>query len=354
MEISVISFTAYGINLSIKLKEELKDDCVMLFTKCSKRMAPKGDTQILNVAEHCHDWAKQQMAEQRVLVFIGACGIAVRAIAPYVENKLYDSPVLVMDETGKFVIPILSGHVGGANELALRIAQKLGCTPVITTATDLRKQFAVDVFAKKNGLTIVNKNGIVKVSSKVLAGEKMTLSIEPDFFDYEGQLPSGIVVVPYPPTEKVDIVITSEKEIGAALLHLTPQKYVVGMGCKKEKDAESIEAYISETLDDLGLSLSQVSALTSIDVKKEEHCFLQWSKKYRLPFITYTPEELGQVEGAFNESLFVKEQIGVGNVCERAAMRYCEGEGKLIFKKHAKDGMTIAIAERKWRIKFNG
>lgn len=105
------------------------------------------------------------------MIFIGACGIAVRAIASSVNNKLKDSPVIVIDELGQFVIPILSGHVGGANELAILLAALMNATPVITTATDINNKFAVDVFAKKCRLAIVNKDGIAGVSSKVLAGK---------------------------------------------------------------------------------------------------------------------------------------------------------------------------------------
>lgn len=95
----------------------------------------------------------------------------MRAIASSVNNKLKDSPVIVIDELGKFVIPILSGHMGGANELAVLLAELMNATPVITTATDINNKFAVDVFAKKCRLAIVNKDGIAKVSSKVLAGK---------------------------------------------------------------------------------------------------------------------------------------------------------------------------------------
>lgn len=353
MEISIISFTECGIDLSIKIKKVLKGDWVMLFTKCSHRKQTEDNKEVLNVTEGCNEWAKKQMEQQRVLVFIGACGIAVRAIAPYVQNKLYDSPVLVMDENGGFVIPILSGHVGGANEIAMILADKLSCIPVITTATDIRKQFAVDVFAKKNNLSIINKGGIVKVSSKVLAKEEIKLSIEPEFAEYEGTLPKCFVNVSYPPAEEVDILITSEKEIGKALLTLEPQRYVIGMGCKKGKEYEAIERYILDTIEDLGISISEIGALVSVDVKKEEDCFLQWSKKYRIPFVTYSAEELEKLDGEFNESPFVKKQIGVGNVCERAALRYCDGNGNMVYEKHAKEGMTIAIAKRKWRIQFD-
>lgn len=106
------------------------------------------DADTICVRNSLSAWAGEQMAARHALIFIGACGIAVRAIAPWIMDKLHDSPVLVADEMGKYVIPLLSGHVGGANELAVRLAGALGAIPVITTATDLHDSFAVDIFAK--------------------------------------------------------------------------------------------------------------------------------------------------------------------------------------------------------------
>lgn len=125
------------------------------------------------VQESVSVWAGEQMAAHHALVFVGACGIAVRAIAPWITDKLHDSPVLVMDEQGQYVIPLLSGHVGGANELAVRLAGELGAVPVITTATDLHGSFAVDLFAKRNDLWIHNREGIARVSAKYWQARKL-------------------------------------------------------------------------------------------------------------------------------------------------------------------------------------
>ena len=105
--------------------------------------------------ESLEEWTRRAFHEKSALVFVGAMGIAVRTIAPLVKNKLEDRPVLVVDEMGMHVIPVLSGHVGAANELAGRIAVTIGAEPVITTATDLNNRFAIDVFACKNHLMII-------------------------------------------------------------------------------------------------------------------------------------------------------------------------------------------------------
>lgn len=335
--ISVISFTENGRCLAREVQNCFKEWDIHCFTQ--EEIKEQGLAR----------WTKEQMGQRNTLLFIGACGIAVRAIAPNLVNKLQDSAVLVMDEKGNYVIPILSGHVGGANELARMLAKRIGAVPVITTATDINGKFAVDVFAKKNGLWIQNKEGIAKVSSKVLRGERITLSVEEGRI-INTKLPDEIEVVLYPPEEPVDVLITADSIVCDALLTLKPKEYVLGMGCKKGKEEEKIRKFISKVLDREGIFEEQIYALSSVEQKAEERGFLGWSRKERIPFVTYSAEELNQVEGSFTGSDFVKRTIGVDNVCERAALRACENGGTLIVKKEAEDGMTLAIAKRDWRI----
>ncbi|MGN0349308.1 MAG: cobalt-precorrin 5A hydrolase [Roseburia sp.] len=361
MKLCIISFTKNGMRLSEKVAEEIKRADVTipsqqietaLFTKCKECMETEKEG-ISFAEKSIGEWTKEQMKKRNALLFIGACGIAVRAIAPNIADKLHDSPVLVMDERGKYVIPILSGHIGGANELAVFIAKKTGAEPVITTATDINGAFAVDVFAKKNRLFVVNKDGIAKVSSKVLSGQTITLSIESGHYAKDCRLPKGIQLVEYPPMRQVDLVISSEKREFEAMLLLRPMEYVIGMGCKRGKPEEKIEGFIREHLEKFGILPDQVAGLASIDVKKDERGLLAWSRKEKIPFVTYTAEELSRVNGDFRRSDFVKEKVGVDNVCERAALKMCEPEGQLVYQKCAKDGMTIAIARREWSVNFD-
>lgn len=353
--LSIISFTEKGAHLSLKLLDMLSEEGenVWLYTKCSKYRDGSINKRLRYVYSNTDEWAKVQMSAKNGLLFIGACGIAVRAIAPWVVNKLYDSPVLVMDELGTYVIPILSGHVGGANEIAVKIAEMTGSIPVITTATDLNKSFAVDIFAKKNYLYIENKNGIAKVSSKVLRGEKINIAIESHGYGHDSRFANQIKIVDFPPKQPVDVIITTGNCGYNADLVLRPREYVLGMGCKRDKEPEKIAGYIDQTLTALGISKNQVYAICSIDKKRDEAGFLQWSSLERIPFITYSAEELEDVEGDFEVSQFVKSQVGVDNVCERAALKGCGEGGELVYRKHASDGMTIAVAKRDWRVSFD-
>lgn len=306
------------------------------------------------------EWTGAQMAAHRTLVFIGACGIAVRAIAPWITDKLHDSPVIVMDEQGQHVIPLLSGHVGGANELALRLSEAIGAIPVITTATDLHGSFAVDLFAKKNDLWIYNKEGIAKVSAKVLAGSEITMCVRTGHLETCENLPDGIRLCEYPPEEPVDVLVTEnhsvsdtvERDSLKAQLILHPKKYVLGVGCKKETDSAKLEDYLQSILEQQGISIEEIAALASIDVKKDEACLLKFSEKHRIPFRTYSAQKLQAVPGEFHGSAFVKNTVGVDNVCERAAICAAGDGGRLMLSKQVNDGMTVAIVEKIWKVAF--
>ena len=358
MKLSIISFTENGVLLSEKIAKLWEQSEYTLYTKCKNCNTINQGVRF--VSQGISEWVKEQFQERSALLFIGACGIAVRAIAPHIKDKLQDSPVLVMDEKGEYVIPLLSGHVGGANQLAVSIAKKTGAKPVITTATDLNNKFAIDMFAKKNRLNIENKEGIAKVSSKILAGKKITISIEQGhwvkentLFEKENTLPQNIDLVEYPPLQKADVVITSEDKEFETNLLLRPKEYVIGIGCKKGKESEKINRFIRNHLIKNGISPEQIFGMASIDVKTKEPALIDFSKKENIPFFTYTAEELMCVEGVFHKSEFVKKQVGVDNVCERAAMKLCEPKGKLIYEKQAEDGMTIAIAKREWSVSFD-
>ena len=353
MRLSIISFTENGKCLSESIAELLDMEFeVGLYTKCESNINDAAHSNILFVKTSVRDWTKERMQEKNALLFIGACGIAVRAVSPFLTDKLHDVPVLVMDEKGKYIIPILSGHMGGANDLAYHIAEKTGAAPVITTATDINKKFAVDVFAKSNNFHIVNKDGIVKVSSKVLEGEKITMSVEAGHEIIGGE--TGIRFVPYPPAGSVDVVITTKDDLFDVSLLLKPREYIIGIGCKRGKNVNEIDYFISKMIKGMGISIMQIFALSSISQKRDEQGIIEWCRKEGIPFLTYTAEELQGVNGNFTESLFVKDQVGVDNVCERAAVKACGENGKLLVSKVTENGMTIAIARREWKVCFDG
>lgn len=300
-----------------------------------------------------NDWAREMFASMDALIFIGATGIAVRAIAPFVQDKFYDPAVLVMDELGQFCIPLLSGHVGGANELAETISRLIGSQAVITTATDVNHQFAVDVFARKNGLKIADRELAKEISAELLTGRKVGFFTD---FLWNGTLPKGLCEGQFC-DRNIQITINTdslkdrsetcsrEKDI----LRLVPPVIILGIGCRKGTPAGHIQAAIHQLLKEQNLHPLSIAAIATIDLKKEEPGLLAAAEVLQIPVICYSSEELAAVPGDFTESAFVKQITGVGNVCERAALKAArERGGYLVCHKTVYDGVTVAAARIPW------
>ena len=276
---------------------------------------------------------KEAFFKKQPLLFIGAVGIAVRTISPFVEDKLKDPPVVAMDQSGQFAIPILSGHMGGANELAVDLANAIGAVPVITTATDLKGAFSPDLFAKERGLSVVNREGIAKISTKALEKKAITLCIKK-----------------YPPNEPVDIIVSDDyKDDRLGTLALRYNKrghYVLGIGCKKGKSKDEILSFLQRVLSQNGIARDEIRAIATIDIKKEEPGILAISKEWSLPLLAFDAGLLNEAKGDFSGSDFVKQTTGTDNVCERAAVLGAGSMAELVVKKQAFNGITIAVAKK--------
>lgn len=320
MKLELISFTQRGNELAQQLAEAL-----------SRRGHQAACTRDGLKAEA---WAARAFSRSDGLIFVGAAGIAVRAIAPYLRHKSSDPAVVVVDEKGTFVIPILSGHLGGANDLAREIAALIGAVPVITTATDVNGVFAVDQWARRQGLMVRNPEGILPVSSRLLAGETV------GFFSawpISGELPHGL----YPVSrEDAQVVLDLHRPAGEALW-LCPKKVRVGMGCRRGTPTTALRTLLKEVFAQEGIPQRAVSALCTIDLKKDERGLQELAGELGVPLTTYSAQELAQIPGDFTPSPFVEQITGVDNVCERAALA---SGGSLLRKKTARDGVTVALA----------
>ncbi|MDO4305653.1 MAG: cobalt-precorrin 5A hydrolase [Eubacteriales bacterium] len=307
-------------------------------------------------------WTEKQFQEADAIVFIGACGIAVRSIAPFVKSKKTDPAVLVIDECGNFVISLLSGHLGGANELAHTAAGILHAQPVVTTATDLHSCFAVDVFARQNGCGIFHMKAAKEVSAALLAGERVGFYSP---YPFEGALPNGLVPcdskgkclpengVSGVSQPKIGIAVTIYKEElpFPSTVQVVPKTVVLGMGCKKGREADAVYEAAENCIKNAGIYREAVSSIASVDLKKDEPGMLSLSEIWKIPFVTFTGEELAAVPGEFTPSSFVRQVTGVDNICERSAV-LASGQGRLIQKKTSGCGVTTALAVRDWRIRF--
>lgn len=301
-------------------------------------------------AERCKngglaEWTRGHFASDEALLFIGSVGLSVRAISPHIKNKTVDPAVIVVDELGTYSISLLSGHLGGANELAVEIARLLGAIPVITTATDIRSVFAVDTWAKRQGLVITNPERIKWVSSRLLAGETVKLKSR---FPIEGKLPESIELTDGPS----DILITYRTRGKAEALRLVPPVVTLGIGCKKGMDVESIEAAFLMVLAKANCHPAAVKRVCSIDLKANETGIWEFCRRHALPYRTFSAEELAAVPGRFNGSAFVKSVTGVDNVCERSAVLGSGKDARLLTEKDAGNGITMALAIEPYSLRF--
>ena len=329
MKVSIIAFTDNGMEIAYKLSNSLSEANDVDFDRCGKGALST--------------WTEEHFSTNDALIFIGAIGIALRAIAPYIKTKTKDPAVVVVDELGQFSIPILSGHIGGANELAIEISEILNAIPVITTATDINKVFAVDTWAKSQGLHILNPECIKLVSSKLLKGESVHVKSD---YPIQGNLPKNVYLNDLEDSNAgYDVIITHkdlENERKNDTLLLVPQIITVGIGCRKDISFEAIESSILNIIESENYHISAINALASIDKKANEKGILEFAKKYGLPFNTYSAEELNSLEGDFTKSEFVKSVVEVDNVCERSAIK--ESNGKLIRRKDTCDGAGVTVA----------
>ena len=348
MKLNIVAFTQNGMRLGERIFDLAQKEGWEAKVFVKSRYVSVGEGSPVNSVETTlSEWAQQHIPDAEALIFIGAAGIAVRTIAPFIKSKTVDPAVLVLDEKGNYVIPLLSGHIGGANELALWLSEKLLAVPVLTTATDVNHKFAVDVFAKKNHLWISSMKLAKEVSAQILQDEELPMGCGDGCLD-AGHENSQLLYQNCEDGKKATFWIhLGEGEY----LHLVPAAITLGIGCRKGTSIDTIERVVGSILTENGIFPQGIEQIASIDLKKEEPGILQLAEKWGLPFVTYSSEQLKAVHGEFTASPFVQQVTGVDNVCERSAVLGSR-MGELIVRKQAQDGVTAACAVREWRVKF--
>ena len=333
MKIAVLYVTKGGEKTACRIKESL--DGVKIFGKDAFETG-------------LSQFVKEAFSQFDTLIFIMSAGIAVRMIAPLLKNKFSDPAVLVLDEEGRYVISLLSGHVGGANALAKEVAAITNGQTVITTASDTKGMIAIDVFAKEKEMEISNPKELKHISGAMVNGEQVGL-----FYD-------GVECIHIPPyftpqkAQRNNIWISNGAEtplLGEHTLHLLPKNLVLGMGCKKATPKEKLENAVEDFLKRNQKNPKSIKFISTIDIKMNELGILQLCKDnhFRLKYLSQ--EELAKVEKEFSYSSFVKKTVGVGNVCEACAV-YAADNTKLICGKTKYEGITLALGEIKQCFSF--
>ncbi len=279
------------------------------------------------------------------IVFISATGIAIRYIAPFIRDKKTDPAIIVIDDLKRYVISLLSGHLGGANDLSNYLAKKLGALAIVTTATDGRGIEAIDVYAKRKGYFMPNMEGVKRLTSLMVNGDKLGIySPYPEDINYKN-------LVKLESLDNIDkdikgIIIVSNKilnlDLGIEYTVLVPKNINIGIGCKKGVDGARIYKSIVDTLKEKNIYMEAIRALGTVEIKKDEAGILETRDRLRVPLKIFTVEELKTVEDRFEGSEFVKKTIGVSCVSEPAA--YLLGKNMLVLKS-THNGITISVSE---------
>ena len=328
MSVSIFAYSKKGIETAERVSSSLENAAAIY---APERLA---DGEISAISKPSFDFFGERFSNDEALIFVSSCGIAVRSIAPFVKSKTADPAVVVIDETGRFVISLLSGHIGGANALAKRIAEAISAVPVITTATDANGRFSVDSWAKEHGFAISDMAAAKAVSAAILEGD---VPVKSDF-PIKDELPAGLK---FGEGETGVCLTYRTDEPFKTTLRLIPKCVIIGIGCRRGISKEAIENAVNTVLSVSGADPRAVVSVASIDLKEDEAGLLDFCRDAGLPVKFYSADELNSVQGDFTSSDFVKSVTGVDCVSERAALIRAD---KLIIKKTALLGVTVAAA----------
>ena len=287
------------------------------------------------------------------LVFIMATGIVVRVIAPFLKDKFNDPAVVVLNETGEHVISLLSGHIGGANDLTIDIAKYLKAIPVITTASDVNHKIAADILAKKLNLKITSRENLVQINSAIVESAKVNFYIDKDvdnFNWYCNEADSlGIKLVGIDLKnnfmDKPSVLISSKTVYEDNCLLLQPMKFILGIGCRKGTSASEILYAINESCKMTKIHKENIIGIASTVFKENELGLLKVAKILNVNISFYGNDKINETIKKYDLQVsdFVNKKIGVGNVCEAAAILASQ-QNKILLRKTKFPKVTIAIA----------
>ncbi len=366
--IAIVAITKDGARTAMKLADAFSQQVdVFISDRLSDVCIVEGSEKLKGFSFEIMDEGFLESSERifrsyTKIVLLMACGIAVRAFGPYANDKTVDPAVVVADERGKHVISLLSGHLGGANELAKAVAAVTGGIPIITTASDLKGFFAVDILAEKAAWHLKNIHEAGKVTAEMVDGEKAGILIErealmllPDTL-VEEILNGGYTIREVKSEEGLKglgvLVYVGWKEsrefeaFSGAKTWAVPKDLVLGIGCKKDTDQATIELAVKHALAKAHLDMERVHFIATIGLKAQEPGLRDFATREKLKIQIVSEEEVAKVEHLFAASEFVKQAVGISSVAEPCAY-LGSGKGTKILERQAENGVTVAIYRKK-------
>ncbi|GAC1458783.1 MAG: cobalamin biosynthesis protein [Ktedonobacteraceae bacterium] len=360
-QVALIVLTTSGLQLALRLQHELAAD-VHIY---ASQRAYRTQECTIEAKTHCVVMRFENLRttladlwrsyEQLVLFF--AVGAAVRLIAPLLQNKQRDPGVVVVDDAGHFAISLISGHVGGANELAVHCASILGAVPVVTTASDVQHTLSVDLLAHANGWYIEETSSLTSVAACIVNGERVAIIQEAEALDWGNHellwsknLTRITDVREATPTRFDALLAISDRLLvgvpdALPTVVCRPPTLVLGVGCRRGVSFALLNAWIQETLVKNHIAIRSIKTLASADIKADEEGLQQLAQHYDWAFEVYSVTDLRMVTTVQSPSDRVQQLIGTPSVCEAAALLSSRG-GELLVSKQKGESMTMAVARR--------
>ena len=353
---AVIAITRRGVETALKIKAALD----VLGLPC-KVFAPEKYLQagVSSLDKKLDEFIKEIYRKVDAIIAVMATGIIIRAVAPYLESKLVDPAVLCVDASGRFVISLLSGHYGRANELARLLAEGIDAVPVITTASDVMGKQSIEELALTLHLSIENPESLTAVNAALVNDSRLALVLVGDVKIPENKI-SGYEIKQADSIKKA-IEILNDFDAGALITRekvpkdqlakpatiLKPKTVVVGLGARENVSENEVVEAVKYALARVDLPLERVDRLATVSIKKDSAAILGAAKKLGLPIAFLEIDALRALKHVdlSPDSPLVEQKIGVGGVCERAALIEAGAKAKLILKKMKLNGVTVAIAE---------
>lgn len=329
-----------SLNATLYIKEKkeyINDD---RYNKCKYDPDMSGEMYIYSDGFKLSDVTEKAFKNSDKIIFISSTGIAVRAVSSFIMSKDKDPGVVVVDLSSKYAISLLSGHLGGGNELTHEVSRILECEPVITTATDTMNITAPDIIAKKHGLIIDDLRKAKHIAALLVDGREVGIK------DEYGIVEIGKGYKKIDELEENSLWITHDKDCNnnelnfSKVLKLIKNDIVLGIGCRRNTSYEKIRDFISETFKKYNYDLRAVNKIVSVDVKKDEEGIIKFAESLGCPFETFTREEIRQVEDKYDKSEFVFKTLGVYCVCEPCVDL---SGAQVVISKIKHEGMTLAI-----------
>lgn len=362
--IAIVCITQKGKTLACNIRSLMKDGDIYFIQNKKDKNSSEGNRKVIQTSVEnnielyiVNDRLKYLVEEifdkYEYIVFIMATGIVIRTIAHLVNSKFSDPAILVTDEKGTNIISLLSGHIGGANEMTMHISELLGSNPVITTATDVNKKSSLDMIAKKLDGYIENfRDNVKDVNSMLINNKSVGLYIDGNYdidtrgfiilnnLNLDDKRYDSIVVV----TNKSNLLENNSIQ-NNRFIKLVPKDIVIGIGCRRNIDIELLHNSLLDLLYNYNIDINSIKDIGSIEIKKDEKAIIELGKLLNVPFKTVSIEEISKIDYLFDKSDWVKKNIGVFSVAEPVA--YILSDGNLIIEKQKYKGITFSVGRVK-------